>query len=229
MLRSRVSTGIDMASLSEAMTRPGIDPRIWVSYGVLLGEPYIETIEGRQDVLVDVMLMPSGAEETARVGAIYAGNGFGFYCPLHTDDEVLVLAPSGDPDEGLVITQRLWSPADPPPSSLAANPEDVTLVVESGKNLRLNVQGAGNIILQVDQGKVYLGSPEDTEPAAKATSLKGYLDQVQPFFAGYSAWTPLAGDGGAALKTAVTAAYAASAQTPPSVVPVIAASTTEVK
>lgn len=202
MLRSQVGTGIDMASLSEALTRPGIDPRIWVSYGVLLGEPYIETVDGRQDVLVDVMLMPSGAEETARVGAIYAGNGFGFYCPLHTDDEVLVLAPSGDPDEGLVITQRLWSPADPPPSSLTANPEDVTLVVESGKNLRLNVQGEGNIILQVDQGKVYLGSPEGTEPAAKGQSLKSYLDSVVSAFGththtttteGVPTSTPLAG------------------------------------
>jgi len=144
MLRSRVTRGIDVARLSNAVARPGIDPRIWVSYAYLLSEPYIETVEGRQDIVADVMLVPSMQEETARVGAIYAGNGFGFYCPLHAEDEVLVVAPSGDPDAGLVIMQRLWSPADPPPQEVINNPEDVTLVVEEGKNLRLTVKGAGS-------------------------------------------------------------------------------------
>ncbi len=162
MLRSRVTRGIDVARLSNAVARPGIDPRIWVSYAYLLSEPYIETVEGRQDIVADVMLVPSMQEETARVGATYAGSGFGFYCPLHAEDEVLVLAPSGDPDAGLVITQRLWSPADPPPQEVIDNPEDVTLVVEEGKNLRLHVLGAGNVVLSAEEGKIKLGG-EDAE------------------------------------------------------------------
>lgn len=186
MLRSRVTRGIDVARLSNAVARPGIDPRIWVSYAYLTSEPYIETVEGRQDIVADVMLVPSMQEETARVGAIYAGNGFGFYCPLHAEDEVLVLAPSGDPDAGLVITQRLWSPADPPPQEVVVNPEDVTLVVEEGKNLRITVKGAGNVVLAVDAGKIYLGSPENTEPAAKGQSLKAYLESLQSTLAGHT-------------------------------------------
>lgn len=156
-----------MALLSEGVSRPGIDPRIWVSYGVLTSEPYIETVEGRQDVLVNVTLLPCGMEETARVGAIYAGNGFGFYTPLHVDDEVLVVSPSGDPDEGLVIAQRLWSPADPPPASLSANPNDVTLVVEPGRNLRMSVQGAGNVVIDAADGQVKLGSDSATKGVAR--------------------------------------------------------------
>lgn len=182
MLRSRVTRGIDVARLSNAVSRPGIDPRIWVSYGTLLSEPYVETIEGRQDVVVDVLLVPSMQEETARVGTIYAGNGFGFYAPLHEDDEVLVLAPSGDPDEGLVIAQRLWSPADPPPTELATNTEDVTLVVEPEKNLRITVKGGGNVVLTVDTGKIYLGAEESTEPAAKGQTLKAYLESIKGAF-----------------------------------------------
>ena len=158
MLRSRVTTGIDVNRLSAAVSRPGIDPRVWVSYAVCTSEPVVETRSGQQDVLVDVLLLPSGQPETARVGALYAGNGFGFYAPLHKDDEVLVCAPSGDPDEGLVVTQRLWSPADPPPDAMSAHPEDVTLVVESGKSLRIGVQG---------DGKVYLGDVEATRGAAR--------------------------------------------------------------
>jgi len=167
MLRSRVSTGFDMARMANALSRPGIDPRIWISYGVLTSEPYVEMRNGQQDVLVDVTLLPSGDQETARVGAAYAGNGFGLYMPLHADDEVLVLAPSGDPDQGLVISQRLWSPADPPPQAVADNPEDVTLVVESGKNLRLNVQGAGNVVIAAEDGKVKLGSESATKGVAR--------------------------------------------------------------
>lgn len=182
MLRSRISRGIDVARLSNAVGRPGIDPRIWVSYAVLTSEPHIETTEGRQDIVVDLLLLPSGQEETARVGAMYAGEGFGFYAPLHTDDEVLVVAPSGDPEAGLVVMQRLWSPVAVPPPEVVENPEDVTLVIQEGKNLRMAVLGAGNVILSVEEGRIYLGSPEDTEPVAKGTSLKSYLESIKSTF-----------------------------------------------
>lgn len=173
MLRSRVTRGIDVARLSNAVARPGIDPRIWVSYGTLLSDPYIEDKDGRQDVIVDVMLLPSMQEETARVGAIYAGNGFGFYCPLHKEDEVLVLAPSGDPDEGLVIAQRLWSPADPPPTELKDHPEDVTLIVEPEKNLRITVKGEGNVVLSAEAGKIKLGSEFAEKGVARKDDITG--------------------------------------------------------
>lgn len=172
MLRSRVTTGIDVNRLAAAVSRPGIDPRVWVSYAVCTSEPVIETRNGLQDVLVDVLLLPSGQPETARIGALYAGNGFGFYAPLHKDDEVLVCAPSGDPDEGLVVTQRLWSPADPPPDALTDYPDDVTLVVEKDKALRLNVSGGG---------KVYIGANDGTEPVALGQTLKDHLDALKTY------------------------------------------------
>lgn len=167
MLRSRVTSGIDVNRLANAVSRPGIDPRVWVSYAVCTSEPVVETRSGQQDVFVDVLLLPSGQPETARVGASYAGSGFGFYAPLHKDDEVLVCAPSGDPDEGLVVTQRLWSPADPPPEAAATYPEDVTLVVEEGKALRLNVSGGG---------KVYIGGNDDTQPVVLGQALLDYFN-----------------------------------------------------
>lgn len=167
MLRSRVSSSIDTARLSNAVSRPGIDPRIWVSYAVLTSEPYIEDIDGQQDIVVDIQLMPVGDQETARVGAIYAGNGFGLYTPLRKDDEVLVCAPSGDPDEGLVVMQRLWSPADPPPQEVYDNPYDVTLVVQKDHNLRINVKGEGNVIIGAAAGKVKLGSASAEKGVAR--------------------------------------------------------------
>ncbi len=158
MLRSRVLSSIDTSRLAEAVARPGIDPRVWVSYAILTGDPVIETAQGQQDVFVDVLLLPQNQPDTARVGAIYAGNGFGLYAPLKKDDEVLVCAPSGDPDEGLVVMQRLWSPSDVPPAEAAAYPNDVLLVVEPGQNVRIAVSGGG---------KVALGSVDATKGVAR--------------------------------------------------------------
>jgi hypothetical protein len=154
MLRSRVLTSIDVSRLADAVARPGIDPRTWVSYAVLTSEPYFETTAGQQDCFVNIYLMPSGVEETARVASVYAGNGFGLWMPLHKDDEVLVCAPSGDPDEGLVVTQRLWSPSDAPPQEAADNADDVVLVVEEGRSVRIGVRGGGTVRLgQVDASR----------------------------------------------------------------------------
>lgn len=180
MLRSRVSSSIDFARLAAAMQRPGIDPRVWVSYAIVTEAPVIDTSATGSDagIFVDIVLLPTQMAATARVGAAYAGNGFGMYAPLRVDDEVLVVAPSGDPAEGLVVTQRLWSPSDPPPAAAATHPEDLTLVVETGKSVRLTVQGGGNVVLAVDSGKLYLGSEDGTEPVAKGQTLKAYLESL---------------------------------------------------
>lgn len=167
MLRSRVTTSIDMGRLSNAVSRPGIDPRVWVSYAVLTSAPYLETVDGEQDIVVDIQLMPTGEEETARVGAIYAGNGFGLYAPLYEGDEVLICAPSGDPDEGMVVMQRLWSPAAVPPQTVYDNPDDVTLVVKEGQNLRLKMLGAGTAYITAEDGKVVLGEETATRGVAR--------------------------------------------------------------
>jgi hypothetical protein len=170
----RAASGLDFNMLSKAMTRPGIDPRSWCSLAIVQSV----VIDEAAGVFCDVLLMPSKRRETARLGAAYAGSGFGFYAPVKVDDEVLVSAPGGDPAQGLVITQRLWSPADVPPAGLEATPEDVVLVVEADKSLRLTVQGGGDVILAVDTGKVFLGSETGTEAVAKGDSLKSYLSSL---------------------------------------------------
>jgi hypothetical protein len=204
-----------MALLGRAVSRPGIDPRTWISVAYVASEVVVdmETEDGSAGIFVDVVLLPSNMEATARLGASYAGNGFGIYTPLHVDDEVLVVAPSGDPNNGLVITQRLWSASDPPPQEVADNPTDVVMVVEADKNVRLklqgegsvfldiaegggltlNVVGDGNVQLNVDGGKVFLGESSGTEPAAKATSLKSYLTDLATALAAHTHATAASG------------------------------------
>jgi len=185
----RAASGLDLNALSRAMQRPGIDPRSWCSLAIVQSV----VIDEAAGVFCDVLLMPSKRRETARLGAAYAGSGFGFYAPVKVDDEVLVSAPGGDPAQGLVITQRLWSPADVPPAGLEATPEDVVLVVEADKSLRLTVQGGGNVILAVDTGKVFLGSETGTEAVAKGESLKSYLGGIVDQLNGHTHTSAAAG------------------------------------
>jgi len=159
----RAASGLDFNMLSKAMTRPGIDPRSWCSLAIVQSV----VIDEAAGVFCDVLLMPSKRRETARLGAAYAGSGFGFYAPVKVDDEVLVSAPGGDPAQGLVITQRLWSPADVPPAGLEATPEDVVLVVEADKSLRLTVQGGGDVVVTATDGKVKLGGEAATRGVAR--------------------------------------------------------------
>jgi hypothetical protein len=169
---SRVSSAIDTNRLSEAVSRPGVDPRSWVSLAVV--DDFAIDSEG---VWADVTLMPSRRKETCIVGAAYAGNGFGFYAPLYKDDQVVVVFPGGDATSPVIVS-RLHSQADAPPSTAqaAANASDVILVIESGKHLRIETGGAGNIILEPKgAGKVEIGGEANVDPMVLGQKLSTWL------------------------------------------------------
>jgi hypothetical protein len=137
--RTRVSSTMDVGRLSQAVSRPGIDPRIWSSLAFVKAV----NVDPDHGPLVDVQMMPSGGLGTARLATEYSGPGFGLYAPIAVDDEILVEAPSGDPAEGLVVVRRLWSASDPPPQEAIDTPDDVALVVQGGRDLRVHTSGGG--------------------------------------------------------------------------------------
>lgn len=134
---------MDIARMARALQVPGSDPRLWISLAIVT-RVELDSAEG---YFADVTLVPSMEDETARVGAPYAGSGFGEHIPVEVDDEVLVKAPSGDPDEGLVVTYRLHSPADLPPSEAVDNPTDHVLVEKAARDYRVVVSGGGRVRL----------------------------------------------------------------------------------
>jgi len=138
-MRSGISRTPDVVRMSEALSRPGIDPRIWAAEA-LVRAVHVDPEHG---VLVDVTILPDGIEETARLAPIYAGSGWGLHLPVKVDDTVLVVAPHGNSDYGLEVVARRWEKADPPPASVAQYPDDVVLHVEPGRSLRVVVTGAG--------------------------------------------------------------------------------------
>lgn len=170
---------IDAGRLSALVSRPGIDPRIWVSLAICNDEP---EVDGGSGAFVDVTLIPSRQVLTARVGSSYSGGSFGAWSPLHKDDEVVVVLPSGDPMEGAVVVARLWSPADKPPADAASSKDDSSETVQSGKNKLIKASGGGSVNIEADlPGAVRLGSRSATEAVLKGDT---YRTAEDVFFAG---------------------------------------------
>lgn len=144
--RSRVGTTPDLTRISAGVSRPGIDPRTWVSFGYTLAESSIDKDHGHY---VEVKLLPSELELTCRVPSEYAGKQFGSHEGLlHQHDEVVVLIPDGDPNHGGILVSRLWSNNDPPPDLVANNPKDIVRVLETDINYRLTLQGQGQWLVE---------------------------------------------------------------------------------
>lgn len=140
--RTRVTGSMDMSRLGSAVSGPGIDTREWAMLGVVTGFGVMD-----DDVLAGVHLLATGQDVMARVGACYAGNGFGIYAPLEIDDEVLVVMPEGVTDAGPIVVARLWSKADPPPDRAQLDQHDLLIRVKDGKTLRIDVGGSGQVII----------------------------------------------------------------------------------
>lgn len=161
---TRITNAPDMGRISAAVSRPGIDPRVWVSLAVVTAVK-VDPVHG---ILVDVLLLPSRVPETARVASVYAGPGFGLYFPIDVDDEVIVEAPEGNLDAGLVVTPRLWGEGTgAPPADAATSPTDLILLVKPDATLRIATLGHGNIVIHPrGDGKLKLGGESGLRDAS---------------------------------------------------------------
>lgn len=165
---------IDTGRLRNLVSGPGVDTRYLLTLAVV-DKVVVDPQEG---VFCDIALLPFEQPETARLGVPYAGNGFGFYFPVEVDDVVLVAVPDGDFGSGAVIISRMWSAADPPlaeaqgaadtdsgPGQYEGSP-NVTLrakagahtkiIVSSGANVTIQVEGNGTINLNAASGDINL-------------------------------------------------------------------------
>lgn len=178
--RTRITKSVDVARLGRAVSYPGIDPRVWVSIAIVTSFH----VDSAQGVFAGVTLLPLGTEATARVGAIYAGNGFGFYAPLKVDDEVVVIAPSGEPDEGLIVVSRLWSASDPGPAEASSDPDEVILHIEDNTTFRIVVGGTGKMVVEArDSSTIMLGADNLTLNTVPQSSANGVVTGtgIDPF------------------------------------------------
>lgn len=153
---TRSSRAVDAGRLANMVSRPGIDPRVFLTLAVVTELGY----DPEFGPLADVQFIPGGEEETCLLGAPYAGGGFGAFFPPKVDDTVLVAIPEGDPGHGPVVVARMWSGGDRPFAEMQAgspgedgepNPTtDVVLRTEAGRKLRVWASGGGAIELHVE-------------------------------------------------------------------------------
>lgn len=188
---------IDPSRLAALVSRPGIDPRIHLTLGIV--DRVI--VDPEHGVFVDITYLLHEDNDTAVLGVPYAGGNFGFYVPVQVDDTVLVAVPEGETDAGPVIIARMWSAGDKPYSEMngtALTGEEAGLyepaekvilkckpgtpceiLVSEGADVTIRVAGSGNANVIVDSGKVFLSATSGTEPATKGQTLKGYLDGLK--------------------------------------------------
>lgn len=156
--------GFDFAALARMLSYPGIDPRQWVSLGLVDADtPQSRSVNFNAAdgsplpyPLVNVTLQPSGVQVSCRVGSQSAGAGTGEWNPFIAGDEVLVAVPGGDEREGCVILCRLNQGLDTFPRVVGGN--DVTgntvnfkrmvepHIVESGTAIMLRVASVGSFL-----------------------------------------------------------------------------------
>lgn len=162
---TRIGSIPDIGRLAQALARPGIDTRTWISLGYACDESVTDKDHGE---FVDVCLLPSNRTVTCRISQPYAGAGFGKRDgQIHKDDEVVVVFPDGDPAAGGVVVCRFNSASDLPPAEWSEDGKqgDLFLNIEKDKSLNLRLTG--------ENGKVDVTTESDvTTTSAGNVTLK---------------------------------------------------------
>lgn len=120
---------LDSATAAAGMARPGMDPRQWVSYGLVHATDPKDVVQFDAEYgqpLVSVTLQPSGHAVTCRVATSIAGNGEGEYHPFLKGDEVIVVLPQGLESASPVIVGRLNNSYDKFPMESVAGQDPTT-------------------------------------------------------------------------------------------------------
>ena len=179
--------GFDHTTFSEAFSRPGIDPRAWVSLGTVDEDaPDARSVRFNDDdgnplptgPLVTVTLQPSGITVVCRVASFIAGIGEATWFPIQGKDEVLVVLPQGSERACPVIVGRLNQSIDTFPGIVAG--QDATkntfgfwrirtpFVIESAEAFlirsaktgsQIGIDPTGQVILNNgDKNNIFIGS-----------------------------------------------------------------------
>lgn len=165
---------VDTRKIGEAVSYPGIDPRSFVSLAVVTKVSVEET-----GIICDVTLLPSQVPESAMYAPIYGGGGYGLYAPIEVEQLVIVLAPEGDPNEGLRIIGRAWDAGEPPPKDVTDHPADFLLVVKQDASCRITTAGTGTVVI-VSDAKIELRSKDGTaHPLPTLAEHNALRDRVE--------------------------------------------------
>jgi hypothetical protein len=170
-----VKTGIDVSALGSAVSRPGIDPRVWATLAVVRDVGF----DAEHGMYADVTYMPDGDQETCSIGADYCGNGFGAYPTYKKDDWVLVVVPGGDSGNGPVVVKKIFTGSEKPPPEFGdastADPtdatQDPTIVIEPGRTARVVARDGATVRFEISgTGRFEVAATGDAQVRVTAES-----------------------------------------------------------
>lgn len=126
----RWAAPIDQTTMGQAVKQAGIDPRQWISIGLVTaggeGDEIVVFDEDEGQPLVRVLLEPTKIPVRARVSGMFAGNGEGEWNPFVEGDEVIVAIPEGNERAGCIIFGRLSNGIDKFPMESVAGQDPTT-------------------------------------------------------------------------------------------------------
>lgn len=181
----RARRQVDIGKLSSAVSRPGIDPRCWVTLAQVTDVGY----DANEGFFVDVEFMPSGEQQCCLLGSHYAGENYGQAALPQVDDVVVVVIPNGDQGAGPVVIARLWNAADKPPSDGSSGTDPTTdylLRIRESTSFKLYASGTGGVLIDTagdgdirlqarGAGKVKLGDT-NLQPAVLGNDNQNVLN-----------------------------------------------------
>lgn len=123
---ARRRRGFDVGRLSMAVSRPGIDPRTWVSMARVDRDGDSVRWVGSYGWVVDVTFYGDGLDQEGVPCRVLnngpTGDGFGEYVPPAPGVEVLVGVPDGSPENSVVLGTLRNSDGCLPPSEINGLP-----------------------------------------------------------------------------------------------------------
>lgn len=176
-MRARVA--LDVRSIAEGMSYPGIDPRSWIAIGTVDDADSV-VFDEKLGPLVSVTLQPNKEPCVCRVAGEIAGDGEASYFPFVAGDEVLVAIPEGSTRASAVIVGRLNNGIDKWPSGSIAgqDPESNTfafkrhkppfiheldssyLIRQSSSTAFISINKTGTITLKEGEGSALQITPD---------------------------------------------------------------------
>lgn len=197
----RVVNAYDVATAAAGMARPGMDPRQWISYGIVHATDPKDVVSFDEEYgqpLVSVRLMPSQRDVHCRVASTLAGNGEGEYHPFIKGDEVLVAIPEGTETAGCCIIGRLNNSYDKFPMASVAGQDPTTNVFAFRRRRTPYVEEiAGPILFRTVPTGAFLSI--DTAGVVSIRDGDKNAFQMSPDVFGY-----VSGDGKSVLQMSLT-------------------------
>lgn len=155
-----LSRSPDQRTMAEALSHPGIDPRVWFSYGLVMQDAPVE-FDPEYGPLIAVELQPSGVPVNARVGMQVAGDGEGEYHPFVEGDEVAVLLEQGSERGNCLIVARCSNKRAPFPTGSVGGQDPTKNAFGFTRRRTPYVQeNAGPVLLRQSESEAFLSLDE---------------------------------------------------------------------